>query len=625
MILLLSIPFVWASWRTYINSSSQIINAADTKTMLASSIEIDDVYIEELDGGQFLVHSMSEEDKDEVEARIRSTKISILTFEVLESVEIQTGCSSFMMYEGKLNEQQDVTFLVTSERIHVQVRGTDRWNAIGLGWGMTNVDAWIFSNKHLTVEDSYLMGLNSSGENEVDQSLEQLTIVRENGTYTWEFWRDRDTGDSMDNVVDCKEMIAVSYAYGVWQCDAVGYHGANRGDLLITMEPILSIFQRPTLSPTWEARLDNVFTTSTVRIGLALPTCIAIMYILVWKFYEDILKHANIFLGGILCLWDAVTDYMLIIDWYIAENFWWASLMLLAIFIGGIYTAGHLRGFSVSNLRQAENGNWKKHIIALVIDISGLAVLRTMKDEYDDANDASDDGGRRKNMSKRLAKLWGSLLESVLSFALVSYYIIVGTASFHQDVSKPSTLLFASWFASIIGMMYKGYCATISKHDKGLDFAFFLINGFAATMLFILVALFPACVVAQNRNAVDVPLCPKANFSSIPLTYFLFWGIPILLILLYAILFGCLGRGKKDLDAHTHVYYVLLPLLGAHFVWISIIQIWIQFNGTFRTEIGQALCWPGSLTAILLLAYAFFTFVYKFALFVSYFKDQMVE
>jgi len=305
-----------------VNRSFHLVNATVTTITLASLIGIDDMYIEELDSEQFLVHSMSEEDKEEVESRIQSTNVSDIIFDVWESVEVLTGCSKFRIYEGKINELQEIIFLVTSERIHVKVKGTDRWNALGLGWAMTNVDAWIFSSKHESVEDCYLMGLNGSGKYEADQSLEQMKIVRDNETFTWEFWRDRDTGDLMDTVVDCKDVIAVSYAYGAEPGDAIGYHGENRGDLHITMEPVLSIFPGPTLSPTWEVRLNEIFTTSTICVGLAVPACLAIMLLLVWKFYGGILQYANVFLGGVLCLWDAVTDYMLIIDWYSGGNFW---------------------------------------------------------------------------------------------------------------------------------------------------------------------------------------------------------------------------------------------------------------------------------------------------------------
>jgi len=233
--------------------------------------------------------------------------------------------------------------------------------------------------------------------------------------------------------------------------------------------------------------------------------------------------------------------------------------MLLSIFIGGLYTAGHIRGFGVLYFRTSpKSKTW--NFVEVVIDIAGFAMIRTMKDEYEAQRLSKSDHQKTKLtktelLKMRLGKLSGSLVESLLSFALVSYYLIIGTASFHQDVSEPSMLVFAAWFASIIGIMYKGYCAATSEvFYNAQDLTEVLSVGFAVTMLFILFALFPAFLLAQNRNAVHVLLCPEAIFSSIPLSYLLFWGVPIGLTTILVVILEKMPEGWPGSVDDTFIF-----------------------------------------------------------------------
>jgi len=59
-------------------------------------------------------------------------------------------------------------------------------------------------------------------------------------------------------------------------------------------------------------------------------------------------------------------------------------------------------------------------------------------------DDTSDGLSRHRKKLARLilGKVAGNLLESILSFSLVSYYLIVGTVSSHPDVEKPSPFVY---------------------------------------------------------------------------------------------------------------------------------------------------------------------------------------
>jgi len=49
---------------------------------------------------------------------------------------------------------------------------------------------------------------------------------------------------------------------------------------------------------------------------------------------------------------------------------------------------------------------------------------------------------RKKVMKLIVSKISGNLLESLLSFSLVSYYLILGTVSDHPDVERPTPFVY---------------------------------------------------------------------------------------------------------------------------------------------------------------------------------------
>jgi len=92
------------------------------------------------------------------------------------------------------------------------------------------------------VGDYFLMGVNSTGPLDPTQNLEHIKVTMTDGSYSWEFWRYRNTFDYRDIVVDCEEEIFISFAVGITSSDVVGYHGTNRGNLLLSFEIVKTIF-----------------------------------------------------------------------------------------------------------------------------------------------------------------------------------------------------------------------------------------------------------------------------------------------------------------------------------------------------------------------------------------------
>jgi len=201
---------------------------------------------------------------------------------------------------------------------------------------------------------------------------------------------------------------------------------------------------------------------------------------------------------------------------------------------------------------------------------------------------------RKKLLSLIVSKVSGNLLESALSFSLVSYYLIMGTVSDHPDVGRPTPFIYIAWAASLLGMFYKG-CSTAIRVDgefEIMEIPFVIIGGIVVLMPFMLFALLPAILIAQDKNGIHSILFPELISSSKFLVYFLLWGCPALIVLITILLL----RANSEDDA-TFFFCNSMPIFT---LWLSGTQISIQFQGTFRTDIGSLLCWPGTIAAFFL-------------------------
>jgi len=175
---------------------------------------------------------------------------------------------------------------------------------------MTNVDAWIFSIQTLSVHDYFLMRTNITGSMDTIQDLQNIKVTGDESNFTWEFWRQRDTGDENDIILDCNQQMFVSFAVGTGLEDAVSYHGPNRGNLLVSFQNIQSIFPAPIL---WSADINDVFTPITISCIVLVP--FGILFVFFMASLADKVEVTEIIVGIVVCGQDAISDYLLIGEW----------------------------------------------------------------------------------------------------------------------------------------------------------------------------------------------------------------------------------------------------------------------------------------------------------------------
>jgi len=332
------------------------------------------------------------------------------------------------------------------------------------------------------------MGKTLEGALDPVQNLEQIKVSGDNSSYTWEFWRDRETGDQEDLIMDCNNQTFISFAFGTTEGESILYHGdENRGNILITMEKLKSIFPAPIVRG---IGIWDVLTRTTIGMVMAAPVLMILLSIVACAYGKKTI--IKIIVGVLLSFQDAVSDYVLVGEWYYEGNYWWGTFMLLSVILGGIVTVYNLWGAKTYNATK-----FKK--IHILLDVFGFAFLRLAFPEYkmrlstsqnpsleapdseSDENSTSvvmskdtcdeldgegsenskpldkedmeklEDQLKKKVADQRkelrriiLAKVSGNLLESLLSFSLVSYYLIIGTVSSHPDVQRPSRSVYLS-------------------------------------------------------------------------------------------------------------------------------------------------------------------------------------
>jgi len=183
------------------------------------------------------------------------------------------------------------------------------------------------------------MGKTLEGALDPVQNLEQIKVSGDNSGYTWEFWRDRETGDQEDLIMDCNNQTFISFAFGTTEGEPILYHGQNRGNILITLEKLESIFPVPVF---WTIGISDIFTRTTIGLVMAAPLLMLLLSIGAYVTGKKAMK--KIIVGVVLCGQDAVSDYLLVGEWFHEGNYWWGSLMFASVILGGIVTAYNLKG-----------------------------------------------------------------------------------------------------------------------------------------------------------------------------------------------------------------------------------------------------------------------------------------
>lgn len=132
------------------------------------------------------------------------------------------------------------------------------------------------------------------------------------------------------------------------------------------------------------------------------------------------------------------------------------------------------------------------------------------------------------------------------------------------------------------------------------DFPVILVAGLVAISPFMLFALLPAILIAQDRNGVYTALCPKAIASSIPGVYVVIWGFPLALVAIFILLDVHVRRVRENETLQEVNGRFFFTMVAIYTLWLSTTQLSIHFKGTFRTSIGKLLCWPGTIAAFAL-------------------------
>jgi len=156
----------------------------------------------------------------------------------------------------------------------------------------------------------------------------------------------------------------------------------NRGNLLLTFAAVDSVFSSPEW---WSADITDVLSPLTVTLVVSVP--LGVLFIYTVAKCTGYLDITDIFVGAVVCIQDSFSDWLLIGEWYLTSNYWWATLMLMSIVLGGTVTAVTLRVETPKDLKCSsfDYHQWKKRdLLELAVDISGFAVVRLIKTEYNE-------------------------------------------------------------------------------------------------------------------------------------------------------------------------------------------------------------------------------------------------
>jgi len=317
------------------------------------------------------------------------------------------------------------------------------------------------------------------------------------------------------------------------------------------------------------------------------------------------------------CIWisDAIFDWMLIIQWYQTGNKSWASWILAAILVGGYISAETLRKRE-AHLREREaqksegvaeisNIPWKT-ILFFCIDFLGFSHIRTFKEEVllqAKSTDKENSQDIKDLLDLSLCIHIGGIVESLMSFTVVGYCIILETVANHEDVTTPSMLEYLTWMSSYFGILFKILIfmeadekwkeledsdpleQTIEspqeKSNKYCQIGLTMAGNTISLWFMTNCNVLPAFILAQNINKVSIPMCPDFISSEIGLSY-----LPSMM--LFTFVFVRIFYMEKTDNPRVEIPSILFVDLCS--VWIVVTQIWIQFYGEFNSKTGKAIC-----------------------------------
>jgi len=204
--------------------------------------------------------------------------------------------------------------------------------------------------------------------------------------------------------------------------------------------------------------------------------CSALMFIVLWRSGKTWI--AKILAGVAFCGQDAISDWYMVFYWFSEGDKYWAFSMMSSIICGGLIS------FFVQNQTSGDSSGK-----TLIIHLTGLNFLKSAPEEYrltkkmerckqDNTYNATEAGiadlssaAVDENLSfinrsvireteMRLIetltwKLWGSIIESVLSFTVVSYCVISSTSRYQSSIFKITQYEFLTWCSSFLGLCYK--------------------------------------------------------------------------------------------------------------------------------------------------------------------------
>jgi len=366
-------------------------------------------------------------------------------------------------------------------------------------------------------------------------------------------------------------------------------------------------------SPTWDAHVSDIFTAPVLLTLSALVSLVAAVYYVLHKKHRSDL--VDLFAGVIICLQDVTSDWILIVEWYMSGDVSWASWMLASVLLGGQISAEALR--QRDEEERAENCQETSCPFILgsyLIDLIGFSVVRTFRREYElselHGTEMKLDDGKREitALTNNLYDLsfcvhLGGVVESLISFTLVSYYIISGTVAYHKDVKKPSEITFLTWIFSCFGIIYKmltfdhyeTYIKT--KYSAGNEWPKSLRISYSilSVWFMLLLCVLPAFIHAQFDNGVILDIFPEALSDSIAVSYL----VPtFVLVSVWMRRFYWVDENKPVFLGVT-VGNISFVLVNFGSIWLLITQLYVQFEGRFRTPLGETLCWYWTIGAII--------------------------
>jgi len=409
----------------------------------------------------------------------------------------------------------------------------------------------------------------------------------------------------------------------------------------------------------WDVELVDIFSSQFLFTIAGACVIFGLGTLVLWRAGD--LWIADLFGGAVLCLQDVVSDWLLIEHWYRTGNNGWASWMLFAILQGGLGTMISDPIYKWNKEATAifeKNHTFFQSCWTFIMDALGFAVIRSLYSKYrlqaelnkrlkmknrtqngsgeeskgssvrDEVLNSGNDLSRSNTiyLKEKLGGLsaWTisfTLVESFISFCIVSYVLISGTVSLHEDVQKPSQIEWFSWLTSYLGLVYK--CMALGKlmmegsedEESSQSKNTFSVEMICSASIYAILTWFvilyytfffllPAFILAQNRNSVIIPIFPEVFSSSVGLAYLM-----VYLTWYTAIYSKSFMLNRKYGDGNNSFRLSILLVSAVSTIWLSMIQIWIQFYGVFRTNLGRIISYYWTIGAFMGIMLEVFGFV----------------